>query len=48
MKQLVFIFSISSLLLIYGCNGYSEPKISEEQAKSIVLKFTLKARVKLK
>ncbi|MGG0658539.1 PepSY domain-containing protein [Rummeliibacillus pycnus] len=42
MKRIVLIFSILSFLVIGSCNNISEPKISEEQAKSIVLKNHIK------
>ncbi|MGN7400094.1 hypothetical protein ACTHO0_09575 [Cytobacillus praedii] len=38
MKRIVFSFSLSLILVISRCNNFSEPKISEEEAKSIVLK----------
>ncbi|MDP4084582.1 MAG: hypothetical protein Q8934_08185 [Bacillota bacterium] len=38
MRKIVSILCISLILVISGCNHYSKPKISEERAKSIVLK----------
>lgn len=38
MKRIVLVFSILLILVASGCNNISEPKISEEQAKGIVLK----------
>jgi len=38
MKKIVLAFSISFILVMSGCNNFSKPKISEEEAKSIVLK----------
>ncbi len=38
MKQIVLVFSSLLILVVSGCNYFSEPKISEKEAQSIVLK----------
>lgn len=38
MKRLILAFSLSLIFGMSGCNNFSEPKISEEEANSIVLK----------
>ncbi|MFJ6266661.1 hypothetical protein [Lysinibacillus xylanilyticus] len=38
MRKIVTILCISLIMIMSGCNHKSMPKISEEQAKSIVLK----------
>lgn len=38
MKRIVLAYSLLLILVMSGCNNFSEPKISEEEAKSIVLK----------
>ncbi|NRD76611.1 hypothetical protein HPT25_03785 [Bacillus sp. BRMEA1] len=38
MKKIVLILCISLISVMSGCNHFSKTKISEEQAKSIVLK----------
>lgn len=38
MKKIVLAFSLLLILVMSGCNTFSEPTISEEEAKSIVLK----------
>lgn len=38
MKRIVIAFSLLLILVMSGCNNLSEPKISEEEAKSIVIK----------
>ncbi|MED3550758.1 hypothetical protein [Cytobacillus praedii] len=38
MKRIVLAVSLSLILVMSSCNNFSEPKISEEEAKSIVLK----------
>ncbi|EIT84470.1 hypothetical protein A374_15132 [Fictibacillus macauensis ZFHKF-1] len=38
MKRTVLVFSLLLLMITSGCNNFSKPKISEDQARSIVLK----------
>lgn len=38
MKRLFLVFSLIFIFVVIGCSNISEPKISEDEVKSIVLK----------
>ncbi|MEK5056837.1 hypothetical protein BK126_25230 [Paenibacillus sp. FSL H7-0326] len=41
-KRIFLAFSLFLILVMSACNNFSEPKISEEEAKSIVIKENTK------
>lgn len=41
-KRIILAISLLLILVMSGCNNFSEPKISEEEAKSIVIKDNTK------